>query len=91
MVKNKSLGRSENYPMALGENKKTQACGDRGCETYPLLSDLDEDIFVNGLKVMLNKRLNCKSKNIIYLAQCSVCQAKKVELARELMEDSYIG
>ena len=66
MVKNKSLGRSENYPMALGENKKTQACGARSCETCPLLFDLDEEIFANGPKVMLDKRLNCKSKNIIY-------------------------
>ena len=76
VVKHRSFSCSDNYPMALSENKKTQACGARGCETCPLLFDLDEDIFVNGLKVMLDKRLNCKSKNIIYLAQCSVCQAK---------------
>ena len=60
---------------------------------------LDEDVFVNGMKVNLDRILNCKSKNIIYFAQCSVCQAKKADLAIELntskenvlLEDSYVG
>ena len=100
VVKNRGLSLGENNPMApIFAAKVSQACGSKGCETCPLLFNLQNDIFVNGLKVILDKSLNCKSKGIIYLAQCLICQAKKVDLAKELntsegnvlVEDSYLG
>ena len=49
---------------------KTQACGSKGCGNCPMLFRLDEDVFVNGIKVNLDRNLNDKSKNVIYFAQC---------------------
>ena len=49
-----------------------------------MLFRLDEDFFVNEIKVNSNKILRCKSKDVINFAQCSVCQVKKAGLAIEL-------
>ena len=50
--------------------------------------------------VSLDPKLTCKSKNVIYLAQCAVCQQRiRVEMAADfrttignvVVEDSYVG
>ena len=65
VVKNRSLSRGENNSPSFTLNLKTQACGSKGCGTCPMLFRLDEDVFVNGMKVNLDRNLNCKSKNVI--------------------------
>ena len=96
LVKNRSLSRGENNSPSLTLDLKTRAYGSRGCGTYPMVFRLDEDVFVNGMKVYLDRNMNCKSKNIIYLAQCSVFQADlaiELNTSQEnvLLEDSYVG
>ena len=64
-----------------------------------MMADLRDPITVNGIHVRLDPKLSCKSKNVIYLAQCMVCQQKRADLAAELdttidnviVEDSYVG
>ncbi len=41
---------------------------------------------MNGQEVILDPALNCKSKNVIYIAQCSICVADK-----DQKEDTYFG
>ena len=41
---------------------------------------------MNGQQVVLDQSLTCKVKNVIYIAQCSVCAAEK-----EQKEDTYFG
>ena len=79
--------------------RKTHGCGAARCKTCPLLFSLDDEIILNGQRVLLDKSLSCKSKNVVYLAQCTVCKTKQDRLAKEsdidpddvYIEDSYIG
>ena len=99
VVRNRKLSGGKTDPSPQLTEKISQACGSRGCATCPLLFALNEEIFVNGNKVLLDPNLSCKSKNLIYFAQCTFCQPRKEELAQSLncskrdvlFEDSYVG
>lgn len=51
-----------------------QKCGGRGCQTCPYLFDSNDIIMVNGSVVFLDFKLTCKTKNVIYIAQCQICK-----------------
>ena len=70
VVKNGSLCQSE-VP-----SSDSQRCGGKGCLSCPLLNKKKgESMTVNGsIKVSTPKRnFTCKTRNTIYLAQCSEC------------------
>ena len=62
---------------SLDRNPQTQACGGKGCKTCPLVYGPKEKVKVNGKEVILDRKLSCKDKNIIYIAQCSICAGKE--------------
>ena len=86
VVKNRQL--SKGIGQNCCEQKVSQACETPKCETCPLVFNLSDNVIVNGQKVFLDQSLNCKSKNIIYLAQCTICTERKTDV---LNEDSYFG
>lgn len=63
----------------------SQKCGARKCKSCDLLGNMGETISVNGKEVTVRKNLNCKSCNVIYLAQCKLCSAIP------LVDDTYAG
>ena len=85
-VKNRRLSEGT-VPIKLGP-KRSQSCDTPRCELCPLLFDFDCPVIVNGQEVILNRFLNCKSDNIIYLAQCQICARGRTNV---LNEDSYFG
>ena len=54
------------------DDKSSQKCEGRGCKTCPMVFD-ENEIRVNGQLCKLDTNLDCKSKNILYLAQCQLC------------------
>ena len=92
VVKNRGLSKGPSTDISAATlGKKSQACGRPGCETCPLLFDFDENIIVNGIKLVLNKSLTCKDENLIYVAQCTICNKTKLERLISYFEDSYFG
>ncbi len=69
VVKNSSLCQSE-IPKS-----DSQTCGGRNCQSCHLLNKKKgESMTVNGATVRTpNRNFNCKTRNAIYLAQCSLC------------------
>jgi len=61
------------------------------CKLCPLLFGLDEDIFINGEKLILDSNLSCKDKNVIYVSQCQICVVYKGTNGLIYYEDSYFG
>ena len=50
-----------------------QRCGSRGCLTCPTIVQDNEGLCVNRRIFSPGIQLNCKSSNVIYLAQCTIC------------------
>ena len=74
VVKNRALSRgTTGTNISTGRYPETQACGGKGCKTCPLLFSSGEKVMVNGKEVILDSKLSCKDKNVIYIAQCIVC------------------
>ena len=69
VVKNKQLCETE-PPLS-----NTQQCGAPKCKSCPLLTmKKGEVMMVNGFSVKTpNRHLNCKTKNAIYVAKCTLC------------------
>ena len=69
VVKNKQLCAIE-PPLS-----NTQQCGAQNCKSCNLLTmKKGEVMMVNGFSVKKNNRhLNCKTKNAIYVAKCTLC------------------
>ena len=53
-------------------NNKSQKCGARGCMTCPLLFEQSE-VTINDKVCKLDMKLDCKSKNVIYIFKCQIC------------------
>ena len=90
VVKNRKLSEGLQHPNS-SDLKLTQSCGASRCMMCPLLFRLDEDIVINGQKLFLDRNLNCKDKNIIYVAQCKICALFKQDNVLAFYEDSYFG
>ena len=50
-----------------------QKCGAQNCLQCPLVN-ISQSVTVNKLPVPTQKNLNCKSRNVLYLWQCLICQ-----------------
>ena len=86
IVRNRTL--SETKPEATTEiGSRSQKCGKARCKTCPLLFESHENITVNGEPLLLDFSLNCSDKNIIYIAQCTICSS----LGQKLKDDTYFG
>ena len=68
VVKNNQLCATSEFTQDSSKN-----CGARGCLTCHSICDSNEGLRVNGRLLVSGKQLNCKSKNVIYLAQCVLC------------------
>ena len=81
--KNPSIGNATVRNKLLSfENEllTNQKCGATSCRQCPLVNT-NATATVNGLQVKAAKSLNCKSRNVIYLWQCLICEN----------DDSYFG
>eukprot|EP00116_Pleurobrachia_bachei_P000265 sb/3460527/ len=80
VVRNRKLseGHEERVPM------DSQKCGSRGCKTCELMGSSTR-FQTNGESVDLDMTLNCKTANVIYIAQCRIC------LENGGRETTYIG
>ena len=81
--KNPSIGNSvvRNKQLSTIETiQQNQSCQASNCLQCPLVNT-NNNIYVNNKQVKPQKTLNCKSRNIIYLWQCQICDN----------ENSYFG
>ena len=81
--KNPSIGNTVVMNKFLSSDEQildNQKCGATNCMQCPLVNT-NTAINVNGLRVKAAKTLNCKSRNVIYLWQCQICEN----------ENSYFG
>ena len=78
VIKNKQLS-------LINSNSETQQCKGRGCLQCPLVIDSNIKT-VNGTVVRIPKHLNCKSKNVIYLWLCTLCEEKEAYFGRTIQE-----
>ncbi|KAL5247374.1 hypothetical protein ACHWQZ_G019296 [Mnemiopsis leidyi] len=86
IVRNRTL--SESKPETLSETGvRSQRCGKARCKTCPFLFDSSDNIMVNGTPLFLDFSLTCSDKNIIYVAQCTICSS----LGQKLKDDTYFG
>ena len=65
MVKNKQLSIKQTQT-------DSQKCNTPGCRQCPLVNDVNK-LMVNGKALTIPRHLNCKSKRIIYLWTCKLC------------------
>ena len=72
VVKNSKLCETLSPSANITQN---QACGSKACKTCPLMDKEKKPFNVNGKVVNAPKGLNCKSDNVIYLAQCKLCDS----------------
>ena len=69
VVKNNQLCATSETTLSGGG----QRCGSRGCLTCPTIVQDNEGRCVNGRILSPGIQLNCKSSNVIYLGQCTIC------------------
>ena len=81
VLKNKKLG------VADEEEGEDQRCNVHNCDTCDLMCDTDETFVINGKELKVPPKFSCKSKNVIYVAQCKICS----EHCEVMEEDTYIG
>ena len=78
IVKNKAL--TSDHPQL--ENQK---CGATNCLQCPLVNTTN-NISINNIKVKPSKYLNCKSRNVLYLWQCLLCQKENGYFGRTIQK-----
>ena len=78
VVKNKSLSSDE-------KEFENQKCGAQNCLQCPLVNTSNTTT-INNLRVNASKKLNCKSRNIIYFWQCKICQEENGYFGRTIQK-----
>ena len=66
MVQNKRLSIKENIMT------NDQKCNAPGCKQCPLVNE-ERRFVINGTPLVIPRYFNCKSKNIVYLWNCKLC------------------
>ena len=66
LVRNKQLSAKQDTTL------NRQKCNALGCRQYPLVS-LKERLIINGILLTITKSLSCKTKNVIYIWNCKLC------------------
>ena len=69
LVRNKALCE----PSSVDNNN--QKCNARGCKQCPLVNT-EHQMLINEKKITIPRSLNCKTRNIIYLWKCKLCNTK---------------
>ena len=77
VVKNGSLCAEEDLI------RDSQCCEAPKCRTCSLLCKPGENLSVNGMTVKVPDKYTCKSKNVLYIAQCKSCEPGT--------ENTYVG
>ena len=88
MKKNPSIGNMVvKNKMLMSEFKQleNQKCGATNCRQCPLVNT-NNTVSINNMIVKPSKTLNCKSKNVIYLWQCQICQEENGYFGRTVQE-----
>ncbi len=76
MKKGSSIGNSvvRNKQLSINESiSDSQRCNGPGCRQCPLTNDKTH-LVINGKPIRIPHHLNCKSRNIIYMWYCKLCQ-----------------
>ena len=85
MKKGSSLGnlvvRNKQLSIVNPDNGNTQQCNGRGCLQCPL-SNNKSKVIVNDQVVRVPRNLNCRSKNVIYLWLCKLCEEREAYFGR---------
>ena len=80
VVKNSELCESDSL---AGTPSNGQRCGACGCKCCPLICGNGESLTVNGTVVTPKLGATCKTRNVIYVAQCQLCE--------QAIDNSYGG
>ena len=86
--KNPSIGNAVVQNKQLSTETKVltdQKCHGPGCLQCPLVNTNNE-ISVNNVQVKSSKTLNCKSRNVIYLWQCQICDRENGYFGRTIQK-----
>ena len=59
---------------SLPQSASSQCCGHARCQTCPSLFNSTDRILINGSELFIDQSLTCKDNNVIYVAQCTICQ-----------------
>ena len=78
MVRNKQLS-APNFEV------DSQHCNGRGCMQCPQILE-ENELWINGKYLRIPNSLNCKSRNIIYLWVCKLCNYKEAYFGRTTQE-----
>ena len=89
MRKGKSIGNTvvKNRGLCIQprEEAPNQRCNAGGCLQCPLVSNCT-NVKVNGKMLKGPKNLNCKTKNAIYLWECSICDNENCYFGRTIQK-----
>lgn len=77
VVKNRSLCEHK----VEAEVGASQRCNSRKCKSCPQMLEEGKSMLVNGFQVKPLGSHTCKSKNVVYVAQCTICEGKPVDSA----------
>ena len=80
LVRNKLLSSNYDRMTPIG-----QKCNGPGCQQCPLVNP-NKRLVVNGIPVVAPQHLNCKSKNVIYMWMCRLCNYKESYFGRTIQK-----
>ena len=75
-----SLVRNKALCILEATDAQNQKCNAPGCQQCPLVNT-EKKLSINNINISIPTSLNCKSRNVIYLWRCKLCQDS----------DSYFG
>ena len=87
VLRNSAIGRT---PVDSSADR-TQACGAPRCMTCPHMCKSGDVFVINGKDLVVPGKHDCKTKNCIYMAQCTICNQMVGDSTTVVSEDSYIG
>ena len=62
-------------------DSSNQKCGAPGCLQCPLVN-LEHRLTINKTNISIPTSLNCKSRSVVYLWKCKLCQADEFYFGR---------
>ena len=68
----------------------SQKCGAVRCKSCDLMADGGDMFNVNKQTLIVPRNYNCKTSNVIYVAQCTICN-QIVLVIHDNQEDTYFG
>ncbi len=68
----------------------SQKCGGGRCGACVLMAEGDDVFNINGKQLSVPRNFNCKTRHVIYVAQCNICN-QTIVVPHEDQEDTYFG